>query len=162
MYPQTGWKEREISSRLHYASPALQEPFPVQPQPFEATVAEDVLNAAGDLDPDNVEYKFVNRTNSQYSSGGSGDPAGIEWRNVDNVAGLFSPDGVTPQTPEQYWANRGIVNAQDEWYIIVRDRSPNQNRTWYIGFLPDTDDPIYPEVWATVNEEIRTISTPAP
>ncbi|MHC5146923.1 MAG: hypothetical protein ACYSOK_07510, partial [Planctomycetota bacterium] len=46
--------------------------------------------------------------------------------NVDNVAGLFYPNG-DPQTPQQYWAYRGLQGQADEWYILVRDRSPNQN-----------------------------------
>ena len=84
-----------------------------------------MINAAGDTDPLNVEYKFV-CSNSYYSSGNDGDPDGIEWRNADNVADLFYANG-DPQTPEQYWADRGLVGQADEWYILVRDRSPNQN-----------------------------------
>ena len=91
-------------------------------------------------DDSDVEYRFV-CSNSDYSSGNAGDPDGIVWRNADNVAGLFYPSGAA-QVPEQYWANRGVQNAGEGWYIIVRDRSPNQN--------------------TAVQSETRTIFTPAP
>ena len=74
-------------------------------------------------DDSGVEYKFVNTDNSYYNSGNDGDPDGIEWRNVDNVAGLpLNPNG-TLQVPWQYWADRGISTAVfEEWRIEVRDR----------------------------------------
>ncbi|MHC4855319.1 MAG: hypothetical protein ACYS72_02825, partial [Planctomycetota bacterium] len=101
-----------------------------------------VVTAVVATDENDVEYKFVNTTNSSYSSGGSSDPDGIMWRNVDNVAGLLDPTGENAQVPQQYWAPRGIINAADEWYILVRDRSPNQN--------------------TTAPSETRTIFSPAP
>jgi len=77
-------------------------------------------------DDNGVEYKFVS-SNSYYNSGSDGDPDGIEWRNVDNVAGLFYPNGAA-QVPEQYWADRGLSGTGEGWYIIVRDRvQPNPN-----------------------------------
>jgi hypothetical protein len=74
-------------------------------------------------DVSGVEYKFVNTDTSFYNSGNGGDPDGIEWRNVDNVAGLpLNPNG-TLQVPWQYWADRGISTAVfEEWRIEVRDR----------------------------------------
>ena len=113
--------------------------------PFQLFIAAEsryyhVVTAVEATDDSGVEYKFV-CSNSSFSSGDDWDPDGIEWRNLDNVAGLFYPNG-TAQMPQQYWANRGIQNAGDDWYIIVRDRSPNQN--------------------TAVQSESRTIFTPAP
>lgn len=106
-----------------------------------AVLAEDVINIDGDTDPLNVEYRFINVTNSQFSSGGSSDPDGLVWRNADNVADLLYPNG-DAQVPQQYWVPRGIINAADGWYILVRDRSLNQN--------------------TTTKSQTRTIFTPAP
>jgi hypothetical protein len=86
----------------------------------------DALGEEGDENV-NVEYKFV-CSQSQYSSGGSQDEDGIEWRNIDNVAGLYYPNG-TLQTPQQYWARVGLKNQLYSWYIIVRDRSVARNTT---------------------------------
>ena len=108
-----------------------------------AVTATDVINAAGDTlaENENVEYKFV-CSNSSFSSGSSfGDPDQIEWLNLDNVAGLAYPNG-TAQVPEQYWANRGLQGRDESWYILVRDRTPNQNQAG--------------------PSESRTIFTPAP
>jgi hypothetical protein len=94
------------------------------------------------VDDSDVEYKFVNTDSSRYNSGNDGDPDGIEWRNADNVAGLFYPNG-EPQVPWLYWADRGISTAVFEgWQIFVRDRSDNQNQS--------------------VPSEIRSINTSAP
>ncbi|MHC4772302.1 MAG: right-handed parallel beta-helix repeat-containing protein [Planctomycetota bacterium] len=112
--------------------------------PFEIYVPAEgqyyhVVTAVAATDDSGVEYKFV-CSNSTFSSGNFSDPFGDVsyddirlndpgydgWRNVDNVAGLFYPNG-DPQTPQQYWAYRGLVGQADEWYILVRDRSPNQN-----------------------------------
>jgi hypothetical protein len=114
--------------------------------PFQTFVASKgiyyhIITAVTATDESDVEYRFINTTNSSYSSGGSMDPDGIMWRNADNVADLTYPNGEA-QTPEQYWAPRGIINASDGWYILVRDRSPNQN--------------------TTVKSQTRTIFTPAP
>jgi Zn-dependent metalloprotease len=87
-----------------------------------------VVTAVAATDDSDVEYRFVDTTNSSYSSGGSADPDGLVWRNADNVLGLTYPNG-TAQMPEQYWAPRGNKNTGDGWYILVRDRSPNQNTT---------------------------------
>ncbi|MDH4201556.1 MAG: M4 family metallopeptidase [Phycisphaerae bacterium] len=114
--------------------------------PFQVFVASKgiyyhVVTAVAATDVSDVEYRFVNATNSSYSSGGSSDPDGLAWRNAVNVVGLTYPNG-DPQVPEQYWAPRGIINASDGWYILVRDQSPNQN--------------------TTVKSQTRTIFTPAP
>ncbi|MHC4949572.1 MAG: hypothetical protein ACYTEU_01100 [Planctomycetota bacterium] len=116
--------------------------------PFEIYVASEasellyyhVVTAFPATDNSGVEYKFV-CSEDYYSSGNEGDPDGIEWRNAANVAGLFYPNGA-PQVPQQYWARRGAAGQDDEWVIIVRDLSPNQN--------------------TTVQSEARTIFTPAP
>jgi hypothetical protein len=112
-----------------------------------AVQAEDVINGAGDLLPanENVEYKFV-CSNSYFSSGNDGDPDGIEWRSLENLVDddglpLTYPNGDL-QVPEQYWARRGLQGQNDEWYIIVRDMTPNNN--------------------TAEQSESRTISTPAP
>ena len=88
---------------------------------------ETILNPITHILTENedVEYKFV-CSDSTFSSGSSfGDLDGIEWRNVDNVAGLTYADGITPQVPQQYWAKRGLINKGETWYILVRDRFLN-------------------------------------
>jgi hypothetical protein len=111
-----------------------------------SVTATDVINDAGDTLPENedVEYKFVcsNSTfNSGNNSSGFGDPDEIEWRNVDNVAGLTYP-GVDqrPQVPQEYWAKRGLINKGETWTILVRDRLLN----------------------TAVQSQSRSIFTPAP
>ncbi|MHC4524276.1 MAG: right-handed parallel beta-helix repeat-containing protein [Planctomycetota bacterium] len=129
--------------------------------PFEIYVASELLyyhvvTAFPATDNSGVEYKFVCGVSS-YSSGNDDDPDADEidqidpgykgsgpdngWRNATNTAGLFYPNGA-PQVPQQYWARRGAAGQDDEWVIIVRDLSPNQN--------------------TTVQSEARTIFTPAP
>jgi hypothetical protein len=96
-----------------------------------AVIATDIDENGETLpENENVEYKFVcsNSTfNSGNNSGGLGDPDEIEWRNVDNVAGLTYADGITPQVPQEYWARRALRDKYETWYIIVRDRSPRRN-----------------------------------
>ncbi len=117
-------------------APDLEPPQPNPAQhasgsPFQIYVASQgvyyhVVTAVAATDPSDVEYKFV-CSDSSASSGSSNDPDGIEWRNADNVAGLFYPNG-TAQVPNQYWSRIGLVNQTDKvWYVITRDRSPNRN-----------------------------------
>ena len=88
----------------------------------EAVEAED----AESIDPTDVEYKFV-CNDSAYSSGGSQDPDSLVWRNRDNTAGLFYPDG-SAQVPYRYMVSTGVIEKPNlVWYIFYRDRSPNQN-----------------------------------
>jgi hypothetical protein len=87
----------------------------------------DALGEEGD-EHVNVEYKFVCVGNSEYSSGGQFDRDRLEWRNLNNVAGLYYHDDFTPQVPNQYWVPVGVQSSYS-WYIIVRDQSPAQNQT---------------------------------
>jgi len=57
-----------------------------------------------------VEYKFTCVDNGSISS---------TWRNDDNVAGKFNPNG-TPQTPQQYWVQVGIKNLMYRWKVQYR------------------------------------------
>jgi hypothetical protein len=110
-----------------------------------AAIATDVIDSVGETlgENENVEYKFI-CSKSEFSSGNFdglngdvsydairlNDPGYNGWRNVDNVAGLLFPNG-DPQDdmPQQYWARRGLPDQYDTWYILVRDRTPNQNTT---------------------------------
>lgn len=69
-------------------------------------------------DESGVEYKFVCTSNSRFSSGGDGDPGPV-WRNEDNVIG----------DPGKYIVKVGGQHVDANFYVIVRDRSPNQNMT---------------------------------
>ncbi|MCI0498993.1 MAG: right-handed parallel beta-helix repeat-containing protein [Planctomycetales bacterium] len=116
--------------------PDLAPPLPNPSQhasgsPFQTYMASQaqyyhVVTAVEAADGSGVEYKFI-CSDSSASSGGLKDPDGIEWRNADNVAGLFYPNGQA-QMPRLYWSKIGLVNQTDKvWYIVTRDRSPNQN-----------------------------------
>ncbi|MEJ5258791.1 MAG: S8 family serine peptidase [Anaerohalosphaeraceae bacterium] len=77
------------------------------------------MRAAEAQDPSGVEYRFVCVTFPSLSSG---------WQNVDNVAGIVDPD-FTPRLPNEYWVPVYVSTAYYDYYILVRDRSPNQNQT---------------------------------
>jgi len=70
-------------------------------------------------DDSGVEYRFVCVTFPSLSSG---------WQNEDNVVGVIDPDG-TERLPNEYWAPVYVSSAYYDYYILVRDRSPNQNQT---------------------------------
>jgi hypothetical protein len=57
-----------------------------------------------------VEYKFTCVDNGLLTS---------TWRNADNVAGKFFPNG-QPQTPQQYWVQVGIKNLLYRWKVQYR------------------------------------------
>lgn len=76
-----------------------------------------VMVAKEATDPSGVEYRFICVDNSALSSG---------WRNVDNVAGLFNPNG-TPQRPNEYWRQVGVKNLMYRWQVQYRDRAPTPN-----------------------------------
>ncbi len=104
----------------HAAAPAAVPIGSVYYNIVLAVEAEDLES----LVPEDVEYRFV-CSDATFSSGGSNGPM---WRNWDNVAGLFEPDGVTEQVPYRYVVSTGIINRPNlVWYIYYRDRSPNQN-----------------------------------
>lgn len=77
------------------------------------------MRAAEANDENGVEYNFVCVTFPSLSSG---------WQNEDNVAGIVDPD-FSVRLPNEYWVPVYVGSAYYEYYIIVRDRSPNQNQT---------------------------------
>jgi len=87
-----------------------------------------VMKALDATDDSGVEYKFFCSTENDYNSGGSGDPGGPEWRNVDNV-----PLG---EDPSVYKVLLGPKSYSASFYVIVRDRSPNHNDTGPSPVLP--------------------------
>jgi hypothetical protein len=86
------------------------------------------MTAMTATDASGVEYKFI-CDDPGFTSGGPSDQAngeGVEWRNVDNVAG----------DPRVYRVLIGGVGYSASFKVLVRDRSPNQNTTdpmplWY-------------------------------
>jgi len=86
------------------------------------------MTAMTATDASGVEYKFI-CDDSDFSSGGPSDQLygeGVEWRNVDNVAG----------DPRVYRVKIGGAMVGVSFKVLVRDRSPNHNTTdpmplWY-------------------------------
>ena len=76
------------------------------------------MRAVEAADESGVEYKFVCVSFSSLSSG---------WQNEESVADIVDPD-FTPRLPNEYWVPVYTSSAPYEYYILVRDRSPNQNQ----------------------------------
>jgi hypothetical protein len=76
------------------------------------------MRAVEAADDSGVEYKFVCVSFSSLSSG---------WQNEESVADIVDPD-FTPRLPNEYWVPVYTSSAPYEYYILVRDRSPNQNQ----------------------------------
>jgi hypothetical protein len=75
------------------------------------------MKAAEATDESGVEYRFV-CSDGNFSSGGTGDD-GPRWRNESNVDG----------DPREYKVRIGQQSYYVTFYVIARDRSPNQNAT---------------------------------
>ncbi len=115
-------------SPVYAAGPIVVDLTPPTPNPAQWAVWPSHLQydtwyhymrAAEAQDPSGVEYRFVCVSFPSLSSG---------WQNVDNVAGIVDPD-FTPRLPNEYWVPVYVSTAYYEYYILVRDRSPNQNQT---------------------------------
>ncbi len=98
-------------------------PSPAQWEVWPSHLQYDVwyhyMRAVEADDDSGVEYRFVCVTFPSLSSG---------WQNEDNVVGVIDPDG-TERLPNEYWAPVYVSSAYYDYYILVRDRSPNQNQT---------------------------------
>jgi hypothetical protein len=74
------------------------------------------MTAVQAVDPSGVEYKFVCTNDSRFSS---------QWQSQPAFA-----------TPWTYTVLLGGSHVYTEWYVIVRDRSPNRNQTLPSPTLP--------------------------
>jgi subtilisin family serine protease len=91
----------------------------VWPTPLQYDTWYHYMRAVEAADDSGVEYKFVCVDFPSLSSG---------WQNEDNVADIVDPD-FTPRLPNEYWVPVYVSSAYYDYYILVRDRSPNQNQT---------------------------------
>jgi hypothetical protein len=74
------------------------------------------MTAVQAVDPSGVEYKFVCKNDSRFSS---------QWQSQPAFA-----------TPWTYTVLLGGSHVYTEWYVIVRDQSPNHNQTLPSPTLP--------------------------